>query len=289
MLPAFVAVDWGTSNRRCYRIARDGSIDAQTSDNHGVLSISDFPAEIAALRQWAGPLPLLLAGTIGSNRGWVEVPYVATPATLEAIADAVVRPLDGVAVVPGVVQDDAGHPDIMRGEEVQLFGARKLGLIGDGLVCHPGTHSKWIEVENAAIVRFQSIMTGDLLAALKAHSILSDLLVHEPADDDAFLAGVDHALDHADLPAALFSVRARVITGLLPASDAASRISGLLIGTDIRIGLGHSRQDVVPLIGAPGLCQRFARALERAGRKSLCIDGETAFIAGARAIMAEIA
>jgi 2-dehydro-3-deoxygalactonokinase len=286
MHPEFIAVDWGTTHRRRFTIAADGMVVARESDDRGILAVSDFPAEIATLRAAAGDMPLLLAGMVGSNRGWVEAPYVEAPASLAALAAALVSPLPGVQIVPGVVQRDPGRPDIMRGEEVQLFGARALGQLGDGLACHPGTHSKWIEVENGGIARFRTVMTGDLLAALKARSILSDILAHDPGLDDDFIAGVDHALDASDLTAELFGARARVVTGQMSAAAAASRISGLLIGSDVRTGLGRSRADVVTLVGSPGLNARFALALARAGRESISVDGETAFIAGARAIMA---
>lgn len=286
--PDFTAVDWGTSNRRIFRIGADGALHSADSDARGVLETRDFPAEIATLRADAGTAPLLLAGMIGSNRGWVEAPYAAAPAGLAEIAAGVIRPAPGVGIVPGVVLADPLRPDVMRGEEVQILGALALGLIGDGLVCHPGTHTKWIEVEAGRIARFRTVMTGDIFAALKARSILSDLLEHEPADDDIFLAGVDHALDIPDLTAELFSVRARVLTGLLTPPQAAARISGLLIGTDVRIGLGRGRADVVPLIGDARLCARFALALNRAGRETIVIDGEAAFVAGAHAIMARL-
>lgn len=281
-----LAVDWGSSNRRIFDITADGWTVRQ--DDRGVLSHPDFDAEIDALVAEAAGRPLLLAGMIGSNRGWIEAPYVPAPATLGEIAAALLRPRadtgDTLLLVPGVV--DAARPDIMRGEEVQLLGALAAGWIGDGLVCHPGTHSKWAEIEDGAIARFRTIMTGDLFAALAARSILSDLLRTPPGMEAAFVDGVDHALAIADLPAELFSVRARVVTGALSPADAASHISGLLIGADVRLGLGRLRADVVPLIGDPGLCERFAVALERAHRSPRIIDGEAAFVAGARALLA---
>lgn len=286
MRQAFLAVDWGTTNRRSFEIGADGSVAASSSDAAGILSVTDFPAEVAALRRRADGRPLLLAGMVGSNRGWIEAPYVPAPAGLAEVAAAVIRAADDVFIVPGVVLADPVRPDIMRGEEVQLFGAAALGQVGDGLACHPGSHTKWIEMEDRRIQRFRTVMTGDIFAALKAKSILSDLLIHEPATDAAFVAGIDHALDTPDLNAELFSVRARVVTGTMTPADAASRISGLLIGADVRIGLGRSRADVVTLVGDPALCGRFALALERAGRESLVVDGGTAFVAGAEAIMA---
>lgn len=284
----FLAIDWGTTNRRIFRIGNDGALIERRADDRGILDHRDFAAEIDSLRADAGDAPMLLAGMIGSNRGWVEAPYAAAPAGLAEIAAGVIRPGAGVAIVPGVVLADPVRPDVMRGEEVQIIGALALGLIGDGLVCHPGTHTKWIEVEAARIARFRSVMTGDIFAALKARSILADLLDHQPASDGVFLEGVDHALDIPDLTAELFSVRARVLTGQMTPPQAASRISGLLIGTDVRIGLGRGRADVVPLIGAPELCARFALALRRAGRETIVVDGEAAFVAGAHAIMSRL-
>lgn len=287
MAVAFVAVDWGTTNCRVFHVDGDGKVIDRRVDDRGIMAVTDFAGEVASLRALAGDVPLLLAGMVGSNRGWIEVPYVAAPAGAGAIAAGLARPLPGVVIVPGIMVADPARPDVMRGEEVQVLGALALGQIGDGLLCHPGTHSKWIELETGQIMRFRTVMTGDILAALKARSILSDLLVHEPAADEIFVAGVDHALEAPDLNAELFSVRARVVTGQMTLPDAASRISGLLIGADVRIGLGRVRADVVSLIGTPGLCERFALALQRAGREAIVLDGEAAFVAGARAIMTE--
>jgi 2-dehydro-3-deoxygalactonokinase len=289
MIENFVAVDWGSTNRRIYHIAADGRIVSRSADGRGLHAITDFPTEIDRLRSDIGALPLLLAGTIGSNRGWVEVPYVPAPARLADIAVGVLQVADGVAIVPGVSVADALRPDVMRGEEVQVLGALALGLIGDGLVCLPGTHSKWVVVSDGAIASIRTVMTGDIFAALQSASVLADLLVDAPACDAVFALGVDHGLESNDLTAELFTTRARVLTAGMTRADAASRISGLLIGTDVRIGLGHGRADAVPLIGASGLCERFALALRRAGREAIIIDGDTAFVAGASAIMKELA
>ena len=281
---ALVAVDWGTSNRRVFTLAADGSVLDRATDDRGILNCDDFPAEVAAIRERAGGAPILMAGMIGSNRGWVEVLYVAAPAGLAEIAAGVRWVEPGVGIVPGVSYHDGLAADVMRGEEVQIVGALALGLIGDGLAAHPGTHGKWIEVVDAKIARFRTVMTGDIFAALKAKSILSDLLVHEAGTGTAFLAGVDHGLAQTDLTAELFTVRARVLLGAAEAQDAASYVSGLLIGSEVRTGLGRLRADIVPLIGTPELTERFAVALERASRTSQIVDGEAAFIAGIRAI-----
>jgi 2-dehydro-3-deoxygalactonokinase len=285
MTVACVAVDWGTSNRRAFRIAPDGTVIARFADDRGVLNVDDFAGEVAAMQRWAAGAPLLLAGSIGSNRGWIEAPYVTAPAGIADVAAAIIRPQPGVGIVPGVAVRNPACPAVMRGEEVQLFGALALGAASDGLFCHPGTHSKWITARNDRITGFTSVMTGDLLAALTARSILSDLLAL-PADDDmAFGDGVDTMLAGGDVTAELFGVRARVLTGHLPPAAASSRISGLLIGADIIAGLRGKPDDRITLVGSPGLCRRFALALARAGRSCASIDGEAAFLAGVRAIL----
>lgn len=276
---AFVAVDWGTTNRRAWTVT-GGTATPLLADEQGILACTDFAAAVAELRARGGGLPLLMAGMIGSNRGWVEVPYVAAPAGLAEIAAAVTWVERGIGIVPGVSFVDGLRADIMRGEEVAMLGAN----LANGLVCHPGTHTKWVEMEDGAIARFRTVMTGDVFAALAHRSILSDLLAHPAPVDDAFTAGVDHALASTDLTAELFSTRARVILGRADAAHAASYVSGLLIGSDVRIGLGRLRADVVPVLGAPVLTARFAAALTLAGRTAVEHDGGTAFIAGMMAI-----
>lgn len=276
---AFVAVDWGTTNRRAWTVT-GGTATPLLADEQGILACTDFAAAVAELRARGGGLPLLMAGMIGSNRGWVEVPYVAAPAGLAEIAAAVTWVERGIGIVPGVSFVDGLRADIMRGEEVAMLGAN----LTNGLVCHPGTHTKWVEMEDGAIARFRTVMTGDVFAALAHRSILSDLLAHPAPVDDAFTAGVDHALASTDLTAELFSTRARVILGRADAAHAASYVSGLLIGSDVRIGLGRLRADVVPVLGAPVLTARFAAALTLAGRTAVEHDGGTAFIAGMMAI-----
>ncbi len=286
----FVAVDWGTTNRRAWAIDAAGTPSAPMVDGEGILSCTDFPAAVAGLRARAGGRPLLMAGMIGSNRGWREVPYVAAPAGLAEVAAAVSWVEPGVGIVPGVSFVDGDRADIMRGEEVALLGdCAAATLECDGLVCHPGTHTKWVELEAGRIARFRTVMTGDIFAALAHRSILSDLLAHPAPVDDAFLAGVDHALANADLTAELFTARARVILGKADAVHAASYVSGLLIGSDVRTGLGRLRADVVPVLGSPALTDRFAAALVRSGREAVERDGDAAFIAGMTAIAGALA
>ena len=288
----FIAVDWGTTNRRAYRLGSDGVLQDEMEDGLGILSVESggFPEAVRAIRERLGDLPMLLAGMVGSNRGWIEAPYVPCPAGIEELAAKLVWVEPGrVAIVPGVSLDQGDEADVMRGEEVQILGALAARLIAaDALVCHPGTHNKWIRLEKGRIVTFRTVMTGELFNLLREHSILADLL-DGPADPGtAFAAGVRHGLDHDDLLAELFSVRARILLGKQKREDACGYTSGLLIGSDLRVGLRAAGEGEIVAMGRPELTGLFASALAEAGRTARQVDGEKAFLAGAR-ILAEMA
>ncbi|QNN68484.1 2-dehydro-3-deoxygalactonokinase [Sphingomonas lutea] len=287
-----IAVDWGTSNRRAYLLDASGSCVDEHEDSQGILSVpaGGFPAAIAEIRQRLGDQPLLLAGMIGSNRGWVEAPYVPCPAAIDDLAAALVRPSDREAIVPGVSYVGEGRADVMRGEEVQLLGAVADETIPpDALVCHPGTHNKWARVARGRIAEFRTVMTGELFNLLKEHSILADLLQPDvEPDDGAFRTGVDHGLTHDDIPAELFAVRARTLLGQAPHSSPASFTSGLLIGADLRIGLAGTVPAEVVVMGRPELTELYAAALAQAGIQARELDGERCFLAGIKAIAERI-
>ena len=282
----FIAADWGTTNRRAWRFGADGRVEEEMEDEKGALSVpkDGFGAAVEEIRARLGDLPMLLAGMVGSNRGWAEAPYVPCPAGLPELAQRLrwVEP-GRVAIVPGVCASEGGAADVMRGEEVQILGAYGEGLIGaDAIVCHPGTHNKWIRVADGRIVGFRTVMTGELFSLLKEHSILSDLLARPAEANRAFEAGVRHGLDHDDLTAELFSVRARVLLGKAAAEDAASYTSGLLIGSDLRIGLRFAGTSEVVAMARPELTRLYGAALDVAGRSYTVVDGEEAFLAGVR-------
>ena len=280
----YIAVDWGTTNRRAWRIEAAG-VAEEFEDGRGVLSVArdEFHAAVAGIRERLGDHPLIMAGMIGSNRGWVEAPYVPCPAGLDEVAAKLAWVEPGrAAIVPGLSSDP---PDVMRGEEVQLLGAVDARMMPpDALVCHPGTHNKWAWVEDGRVMRFRTVMTGEMFSLLKAHSILSDLLTDAMAARDAFRAGVERGLGGEPLTAAMFAVRAKVLLGKLRKDDATDFTSGLLIGADIAFGLAQSPPGDIIVMGRPELTSLYAVALDVAGRQSRVVDGEAAFLAGIRGI-----
>jgi len=287
----FIAVDWGTTNRRAYRLDSSGQCVDEFEDDGGVLTVpaGGFPDAVAQIRQRLGDHPLLLAGMIGSNRGWKEAPYVPCPAGLDDLAAKLAWAGAREAIVPGVSYIGDGRADVMRGEEVQLLGAVAAGLVDPmGLVCHPGTHNKWVTLRHGKVDRFQTVMTGELYSLLKEHSILSDLLQREVKVNDVFKEAARHAIDHEALPADLFGVRARVLLGEAKKEDAACYTSGLLIGADVRIGLSIPTGAQIAVIGRPELTRLYAAAIATTGRDVIEHDGETCFLAGINEIAKRI-
>src|SRR6476659_1525806 len=100
----FIAADWGTTNRRAYRIDAGGKCVDEFEDDRGVMSVAsgEFPNAVGEIRKRLGDLPLLLAGMVGSNRGWKEAPYVPCPAGIDELAAALVWAGEREAIVPGV-------------------------------------------------------------------------------------------------------------------------------------------------------------------------------------------
>jgi len=231
----------------------------------------------------------LLAGMIGSNKGWVEAPYVPCPAGIDELAANLTWAGEREAIVPGVSYIGQGRADVMRGEEVQLLGGVAAGLVAkEALVCHPGTHNKWALLRGGIIKTFGTVMTGELFSLLKDHSILADLLAGPVEPNDAFKRGVRSALENDLLPASLFGVRAGVLLGQTNKDDAASYVSGLLVGTDVRIGLTWPMAARIMVIGRPELTRLYAAAIGEAGREAVELDGEQCFLAGIQEIAKRI-
>lgn len=287
---SFIAVDWGTTNRRAYLVENGGRCGDEFEDGRGILSLerTEFKAAVAEIRQRLGDRPMLLAGMVGSNRGWMEAPYVSCPAGLGDLAAKLVWPASDSAIVPGVCLTGE-RSDVMRGEEVQVLGAVGSGAVPDDcLVCHPGTHNKWIRVSAGKIDSFRTVMTGELFNLLKDRSILSEILGGSAGTGEAFCEGVKKGLAGSGLTAELFEARARFLLGRLGKADGASFVSGLLIGEDVRVGISENRDSRVILMGRPELTSLYATALAECGREATQIDGEGAFIAGACRIVERI-
>jgi len=277
-----IAVDWGTSSFRAYRLAPDGKILETRSAPKGILAVEAgrFPQVLEEqVGDWlaAGEAPVVMSGMVGSRQGWAEVPYVQCPAGFDELA----RNLKTVEwgkwqawIVPGLsFVDDAGVPDVMRGEEVQILGALPA-LPREGCwICLPGTHSKWVFAKENRIVGFSTHMTGELFSVLKSHSILGRMMQEGALDETAFAEGVQRSGEAGGLLHHLFGVRTRGLFGELSGSQAPSYLSGLLIGHELRQA-GESGK--IFLLGTPELAARYSRAADLLGIESEALDAQAA-------------
>lgn len=268
-----IAIDWGTTSFRAYRLDRAGAIVESRAAPAGILSVASgqFPQALETqIRGW-DDAPIVMSGMVGSRQGWVEAPYVPCPAGFGEIAAALkeVRWENRRAwIVPGVsCRDAAGVPDVMRGEETQI-----LGCGVDGTICLPGTHSKWVEVRGGRIERFSTAMTGEAYAVLKQHSILGRMMEEGAADPEAFAQGVRRSGDEGGLLHHLFGVRTRGLMGELAPAASASYLSGILIGHELR---GRATREVL-LLGAPALTALYAQAAALLGVGTRTLDADAA-------------
>jgi 2-dehydro-3-deoxygalactonokinase len=297
---AFIAGDWGTSRLRLFLCDERGHVLAR-GEGEGA-SVPDcggrFAAAVAAWDKAHGVLPAVLGGMVGSTIGWKEVPYLKCPAKPDAIAGAALRFESGaraIAILPGLsCTGKTGAPDVMRGEETQILGALRLRpelSKGRHILCMPGTHVKWVVVEDGAVVQFQTALSGELFELVRRHSVLARDSGEVDGNSTAFAQGLDFARanEAADLLHLLFSTRSRVVTGQMPKADAASYLSGLVLGKDI--GSARTLLDLkspVQLICTAGLAALYAKVLQAYDLTSAVINGDEAALAGLVHAHAEI-
>ncbi len=277
-----IGIDWGTSSFRAFRIDRAGAVRERRAAPRGILAVAGGRFDEELRRQvgdWieAGERRVVMSGMIGSRQGWLEVPYVACPAGLPEIAAGLVAlACEGVEIrlVPGLAgADAAGTPEVMRGEETQILGAL-AGIAGPALACLPGSHGKWVRVDAGRILGFETYLSGEAFSAFRAHTILSRLMRDAPTDLASFDRGVARAGEPGHLLHHLFGVRTLGLNGRLGAETAASYLSGLLIGHEVRAALPSAGAEV-HLIGAAGLSELYARAIAAAGSHAT-VHGEDA-------------
>ncbi|KAF1010858.1 MAG: putative 2-dehydro-3-deoxygalactonokinase DgoK1 [Pseudomonas fluorescens] len=288
MQAQLIALDWGTSSLRAYKLGPAGCVLERRSLASGIMHLPGEPRGIAGTRcsngfelafdaacgDWldAQPgLPVIACGMVGSAQGWSEAAYRSTPVDVVSLGQALhkVRSLRGVDVhiVPGVIEQ-VGLPNVMRGEETQVLGVLQ-GLGTDGLIGLPGSHSKWVKAVDGCITHFDTFMTGELFAVLSKHSILGRTQQQSPHfQAEAFDRGVQVALSkdgERGVLSTLFSARTLGLTAELAPEQQPDYLSGLLIGHELAGLPGSARHQPIILVGAAPLCARYQRALALCG------------------------
>jgi 2-dehydro-3-deoxygalactonokinase len=280
MSPALIAIDWGSSSFRAYLMSLDAEVldEFKSGDGIGSVAAGAYPATLKRLiGGWldAHPsLPVIASGMVGSRHGWREAAYVKCPAGPSDVAAHLTQvKADGrrVVLAPGLSYvDEAGQPDVMRGEETEVFGIADEGA---RLIVLPGSHSKWARVDGEQVAAFKTFVTGELFAALRGHTVAGAFAKAAPAKSpgEAFTLGVRRGAAAAacqgrsGLLGLLFGARSLPLMGALPEDDAGEYLSGLLIGAEI----GEARRlfpgEEPHLAGAGALVARYLEACEALG------------------------
>lgn len=293
--PAFVAAaDWGTSSFRLWLLDREGRVLGERRSDEGMARAGErgFAAiledHLDALGAPAG-LPVVVCGMAGARQGWREAPYAGTPASLDTLADGAVEVPETkrrVLIMPGVAQRDGGRFDVMRGEETQLMGLTASG-VATGLVCLPGTHSKWARLGDGRIEGFSTFMTGELFGLLADRSILRHAVAGAGAamDREAFLGGVGDALEAPGrITSLLFGLRAASLLSDASPGASRARLSGLLVGLEIAGARDlHGEGGAVTLLSSGSLGEAYAAALGHAGHEVATADAGAAVRRGLHA------
>jgi 2-dehydro-3-deoxygalactonokinase len=289
--------DWGTSRLRLW--LRQGKSVIHRRDGPGVSALTDTPEKtfLDLVGDWreAKPSGAILCGMVGSSIGWTLAPYAPCPADPAAIAQRTIRlEADGlpVTLVPGLsCVNPLGGPDVMRGEETQVFGALSLNpalQAGRHLLVLPGTHNKWTVVEDGKVTGFVTAPVGETFALLKKHSTLA-AGGGGPAKPSAegFSQGLFRLAEHGAhrLPHLLFETRARQLLEDMSSTDAMGFLSGLLIGADVAAARDwFGPMTAVTVIGAGALSDLYVHALAKTGVEAMTIGGDAAVLAGLSAI-----
>lgn len=289
MQTEWIAVDWGTTNLRVWVFSGDGQlIDHATSDRGmGQLGPDQFEGALVDLIDPHLPAgrvtPVICCGMVGARQGWIEAPYASVPCAPPGVAQAI-QPAAGdprldVYILPGVMQEDPA--DVMRGEETQIGGFLSDQPDFDGVLCLPGTHTKWVQVSAGEIVSFRTFMTGELFSLLSRQSVLRHSLTEEGWDGEAFGGAIEDAMTSPQfLTARLFSLRAGSLLHGVSAATARARLSGYLIGLELAGSRPYWLGQEVVIIGAHKVSNLYAEALSGAGVKPRLAPGDTLTLAG---------
>lgn len=291
--PDWIGVDWGTSHLRAYAMRGSECLaQVQSADGMGALTPDRYESALLSLvAQWLPEgkrIPVVACGMVGSRQGWIEAPYRAVPCTPLGpglIAPATTDQRLSVRIIPGLKQ--MRPADVMRGEETQIAGFMALNPGWDGVLCLPGTHSKWAHLSAGEVVSFQTFLTGEIFALLSQHSVLR----HSVAgwDNEGFAEGVAQGFERPEwLTARLFSLRAEgLLSGLDPARGRA-RLSGLLIGAELAAARPYWLGQRVVLVGQSALSAIYAKALSSVSVPVSTFDGTQATLAGLSAAVPEL-
>ena len=276
-----IALDWGTTNVRLALLDAVGKIVEERRGQSGVGTFSrqQFEDHFDELTNGWPQVPAIAAGMVGSRQGWHEAKYLPCPASMSDLVQGLqhfTHKGRSVTIVPGLTFSDGNRFDVMRGEESQIAGFLIDKPDFSGTVVMPGTHSKWVQIENGTVVDFRTYMTGEIFEALSQHTILRHSLSDLGGKSEHFLSKVHQLAKSPDsTEGALFGLRARHLMADCNTEELHQELSALLILAELRAGQsdGFQLNEAVILIGSEGLTSLYKGALEALGQEATCIRG----------------
>lgn len=285
---AWIAVDWGTSHLRVWAMDAQDQVLTQIHSDKGMagMSAGAYASELLSLAaDWlpeTGSIHAVICGMAGSRQGWKEAPYLTVPAAPSS--GGMVSAETGESrlkahIVPGLCQK--APADVMRGEETQIAGYLRRNPGFDGYLCMPGTHSKWVRVAGGEVLSFVTVMTGEMFALLSKTSVLRHSMAEKGWEDAAFLAGVQHSLNHPEaFMASLFAIRAEGLLNNLSGNAARARLSGLILGAELAAVRSAWSSYPVAVIGEGALISIYQAALAAQGVTAEVFSGDEATLSG---------
>ena len=275
MNPNWIAVDWGTTNLRLWQCDQAGNVldETKVQMGMGALTASEYEgvliSHIDHHLSGKGITEVLVCGMAGARQGWQDAGYLTAPCNTPALNQAVTVPTADprimVRILPGIKQPDPA--DVMRGEETQIAGFLKQTPDYNGLICLPGTHSKWVHVQNGRVVVFQTFMTGEVYDLLSRNSVLKHSVSGECFSQSDFVDAAKSAFENpTDVSSQLFRLRAQHLVNDTDATVLSARLSGILIGQEVAAMERQWNHLPITLIGEEALCSLYKSALEAVGK-----------------------
>lgn len=201
----YIIIDVGTTNTRIRYIenskilgeyrnqvgVRNTAIDGSVDKLKDSLKRGIIDTLVKSNRESKDVQKVVAFGMITSNLGLVEIPHLQTPVSLEDLTAGVVKKLfddifeKPLYFIPGVKNrveevtvDNFDELDIMRGEEVEAFGALEFSKSSQNAIyISPGSHTKFVYIDDEGkIEKCSTTLTGEILWALSKETILASAI-----------------------------------------------------------------------------------------------------------------
>jgi len=282
-MPSFIIVDWGTTNFRASLLDENNQTIDSLSSNDGMMRFEKnefYPFLMTQLNPWLSKnktLKVFMSGMVGSLNGWLETKYLHCDVNLDELSQNLVQIpniKENIYIVPGVKTLKNGLVDLMRGEEIQIFGALDHLKVKDAVVILPGTHSKWAQVQNEHIVDFKTNMTGEVFNSLSTNTILAKSIASKEINNNAFQKGLELSSTKGGLLNQVFQARAQAKD--IGKDKVYSFLSGILIGHEVKEMSSLFATNKVIIVGNSTLNSLYEEALKIYEIDSEIVDAQIA-------------